>query len=249
MGLKLSKRLMALAQMVPGGARVADIGTDHAFLPCYLVREKSVPYVIGVDVHQGPYERAQQTVQEAHLQDKIELRLGDGLAVIKAGEVELVVIAGMGGTAIRGILERAPHVISKLQKLILQPMNNAEMVRFWLQEHDWCITNEELIYEDKQYYQIIGAKPALAALNVSSGSSPFGGELEAAYGPLLIQNRHPLLPELLNRDLEGLQIVLQQLAQSTQEDAQLRYREYTQRMQKIKRLKEKLVDYLEGGKI
>ncbi len=237
MVLKLSQRLMALAQMVPAGARVADIGTDHALLPCYLVREKSAPYVIGVDVHQGPYERAQQMVQEAHLQDKIELRLGDGLAVIKAGEVELVVIAGMGGATIQEILERAPHVINKLQKLILQPMNNAETVRFWLQEHDWRITQEELIYEDRQYYQIIGAKPALAR------------ELEAAYGPLLIQNRHPLLPELLNRDLEGLQIVLQQLAQSTQEDARLRYREYTQRLQKIKELKERLLDYLEGGKI
>jgi len=107
---KLSQRLLTLAQMVPRGARVADIGTDHAFLPCYLVKEKISPYVIGVEVKKGPYKKACFSVNKYNLEEQIELRLGNGLTVLKPGEVNTVVLAGMGGTVVCNILEQSPQV-------------------------------------------------------------------------------------------------------------------------------------------
>jgi|CZCB01.1.fsa_nt_gi tRNA (adenine22-N1)-methyltransferase len=241
--IKLTQRLLALAAMVPTGSRVADIGTDHALLPCFLIEEKKAALVIGTDLHQGPFERARQTVWEKGLEAYIELRLGDGLTVIRPGEVDTVVIAGMGGTAMRKILAEAPEVVGRLQKLILQPMTNPETLRFWLQEQGWVIDQEDLVYEDKQYYQIIGAVP-LSPGNTVHCPFPCGKdvarfqELAPYYGPLLIQNRHPLLAGLLSRDLEGMQMTLEQLAKATQKEARLRYKEYAQRTEKIMELKQ-----------
>lgn len=238
MKLKLSERLLAIAALVPYGARVADIGTDHALLPCYLVESEKAASVIGVDVHRGPYERAWQTVREYSLEEYIKIRLGDGLTVLQPGEVDTVVIAGMGGTAISNIFTESPQVVGSLRKAILQPMTNPAAVRNWLWEHGWEITEEDLIYEDQQYYQLIGAENVhLGATAVRS----FFPELAAEYGPLLIRHRHPLLPGLLERDLKAMQAMLEQLAKSSQEDVQLRYREAQQQMQKMKELREWLL--------
>ncbi len=248
---KLSERLLTIAALVPAGARVADVGTDHAQLPCYLVGTKQAAYVVGTDVHQGPYERARQTVEEYALDEDIAIRWGDGLKVVKPGEVDTVVVAGMGGTAIRKILTEAPEVVGHLRKVLLQPMTNPEAVRLWLQEQGWIITQEDLIYEDKQYYQIIAAEPASlvspavrdVVAQKSSQEYPQEAfvELEPFYGPLLIRRRHPLLPDLLRRDLAGLQVVLAQLGKSTQEDVQLRCKEFQRQRQKMKELREWLL--------
>lgn len=260
---KLSERLQTIAALVPTGARVADVGTDHAQLPCYLVGTKKAAYVIGTDLHQGPYERARQTVQEYALEEYIAIRLGDGLKVVEPGEVDTAVIAGMGGAAIRKILSESPAVVENLRKAVLQPMTNAETVRLWLQEQGWVITQEDLIYEDKQYYQIIAAEPASLASPAarddfaqrnfrefpwdfsqeSSQEYPQEAfvELEPFYGPLLICQRHPLLPDLLRRDLAGLQVVLQQLGKSTQKDVQLRCKEFQKQRQRMKELREWLL--------
>jgi tRNA (adenine22-N1)-methyltransferase len=253
--LKLSERLLAIAALVPLGARVADIGTDHALLPCYLVGSEKATSVIGVDVHRGPYERAWQTVRECSLEEYIEIRLGDGLTVLKPGEVDTVVIAGMGGTAISNIFAESPQVVGSLRKVILQPMNNPAAVRNWLWEHGWEITAEDLIFEDKQYYQLIGAEnaPSTETARTTAAQSTgvsrstttversFFPELAAEYGPLLIRHIHPLLPGLLERDQRAMQVMLEQLAKSSQEDVQLRYREAQQQMQKMKELREWLL--------
>lgn len=230
---KLSQRLLTLAQMVPWGVRVADIGTDHALLPCYLLREKRSPYVIGVEVNAGPYEKACASIEEYNLQGKIEIRLGNGLAVLKPGEVDVVVLAGMGGAVICDILEKSPEVVSSLEKVIVQPMRGAELVRFWLADHGWLCSEEELVYEDKQYYQIIGAKQSETRERVSSLS-----EIEAAYGPLLIKKRHPLLCGLVEKDLEGWQEILHELAKSNKEEARIRLSAYQEKFQKLRELRD-----------
>lgn len=270
--LKLSHRLLTLAQMVPPGARVADIGTDHAFLPCYLLLEKRSPSAIGVDVHRGPYTKACDTVCAYNLEDSIELRLGNGLAVIKPDEADAVIIAGMGGTTIRDILAKSPEVMATLKKLILQPMTGADVVRSWLYQQGWLITEEELIYEDNQYYQVIGAekdqteeRKTHQKVAESRESEPGESklregiqgdlgqraleqkdnercrallqELAMAYGPLLLKNRHPLLPGLLEKDIAGLQDILLELAKSNNEEAKKRYREYLLKVEKLKELK------------
>jgi tRNA (adenine22-N1)-methyltransferase len=236
--LKLSERLLAIAALVPLGARVVDIGTDHALLPCFLVESEKAVSVIGVDVHRGPYERAWQTVREYALEEFIEIRLGDGLTVLQPGEVDTVVIAGMGGTAISNIFTESPQVVGSLRKAILQPMNNPAAVRCWLWEHGWEITAEDLIFEDKQYYQLISAENVQLRATAEGSYFP---ELAAEYGPLLIQHSHPLLPGLLERDLKAMQAMLKQLAKSSKEDVQLRSREAQQQMQKMKELREWLL--------
>lgn len=244
--LKLSQRLQVIAQMVPSGAKVVDIGTDHAFLPCYLILAKIAPRAVGVDVNKGPYEKACATVHAYNLGDRIEIRLGNGLAAIRPAEVDTVIIARMGGTTIRDILAKSPQVMASVQKVILQPMTGAEVVRFWLYQQGWFITEEELIYEDNQYYQVIGAEQRETAQKddgerrLEPGGA-FIKELEAAYGTLLIKNRHPLLPGLLQKDIAAVQEILLELAKSRNEQAKKRYNEYLFKVEKLKELKEWLL--------
>ncbi len=233
---KLSQRLFILAQMVPRGARVADIGTDHALLPCYLVKEKISPYVIGGEVKKGPYEKAYSTVNKYNLLEQIELRLGNGLTVLKPGEVNAVLLAGMGGAVVCNILEQSPQVLFSLDKIIVQPMRNAAHVRLWLVEHGWSFSEEELIYEDKQYYQLF------SATRRGSKEKPLSlSEVEATYGPFLLQKKHPLLFSLVEKDLEGWQEILSELAKSNKAEAKIRLKKYQEKVQKLKELKEWLL--------
>jgi len=239
--LKLSHRLATLAQMVPVGARIADIGTDHAFLPCYLGQERISPFAIGVEVKKGPYQRACSTVEAFDQKEKVEIRLGDGLAVINPGEVDIVIIAGMGGAAICDILENSPQVVTLLDKLIIQPMKGAELVRYWLVKHGWLISEEEIIYEDKQYYQIIGAVQRKKLCHDSEDLVSSLDELEAVYGPILLKKRHPLLVCIVEKDINGWQDILDELAKSNKEEAQIRLKEFKEKHHRLKELKEWLL--------
>ncbi len=108
--VKLSKRLERIASFVQPGSRVADIGTDHGYVPIWLVQKGVCPSALAMDVRKGPLERAEEHVEEVGLSGKIELRLSDGLAKLKAGEADTVVIAGMGGKLTCRILEQGRHV-------------------------------------------------------------------------------------------------------------------------------------------
>jgi len=228
--------------MVPSGLKIADIGTDHAFLPCYLLREKISPSAIGVEVNRGPYHKACATVNEFELQEKMEIRLGDGLAVIKPGEINVVIIAGMGGAVIRDILEKSPQVVSSLDKLIIQPMRAPELIRKWLVDHGWLLSEEDLIYEDKQYYQIIGAIPSRSENQKSTaciqGPPVILNKLETLYGPILLKKRHPLLAGLVEKDIAGLQEIINELAKSDNKDAKIRLIKYQGLLKELKGLKE-----------
>lgn len=227
--IKLSQRLQALANFVPPGMRAADIGTDHAFLPCFLVNEGISPGVIGIDVNKGPYDAACRTVRSYCLEKLIDLRLGDGLKPLQAGEADVVILAGMGGAAMVDILEASPLVVDNFFRLIFQPMNSAETVRSWLSGNGWLITAEDLVKEEGRIYQIIAA---------DKGHQNKLSSMELIYGPLLIRNRHPLLPELLEKDRLSLQEILCQLAKSRSEDAQSKMFEIKMRIQFIKELEE-----------
>lgn len=224
----LSQRLLTLARFVTPGSRVADVGTDHALLPCYLVKEGIAPFVVGTDIHKGPYEAAVKAVENQQLSKRIEIRLGDGLKPVKPQEVEEVVLAGIGGSTMEDIFTESPDVVLKLRKLILQPMNGSERIRRWLVLKGWAITAEELLKEDGRIYEFIVAQ---------KGASPELSEIEYMYGPLLIKNKHPLLEEVLEKELKKMQEVLIQLAKSESMEAQFRQREFTLRIKRVKELK------------
>lgn len=155
--VSLDKRLSMVASMVRHGSRVADIGTDHAYLPVHLVQAGICPSGIAADIRSGPLEAARRTVTEAGLTDAIALRLGDGLAPVAADEVEDIVIAGMGGETIVEILSAADWVKDTRFQLVLQPMTRAEELRRWLLTNGFVSTEERLVQDGHRLYPVMTA--------------------------------------------------------------------------------------------
>ncbi len=153
----LDKRLAAVAVRVRQGSRVADIGTDHAYLPVALVQRGCCPSAIAADLRTGPAERARQTIREAGLQERIEVRLGDGLAPVQPEEVDDIVIAGMGGETIAAILEAAPWTQNERYQLVLQPMSKPEVLRRFLMTHGFSIVHEQPVEEPPRWYTVLTA--------------------------------------------------------------------------------------------
>jgi len=155
--IQLSKRLSAVASYaLPGGA-LADIGTDHALLPVALVQRGVIPRAVGGDVHVGPARAAERQVAAAGLTAKIDVRIGDGLAVLAPGEVQTITIAGMGGGTIVDILNGGAAALVGVRRLALQPNVGERLVRAWLRERGWKLTNETLLEEDGLWYEVLSA--------------------------------------------------------------------------------------------
>jgi len=208
--IKLSKRLKQIADFVPLGTVVADIGTDHALLPCFLVQEKIAPAAVAVDVSEGPLQIAQKQVRSLLLADKISVRLGDGLEPISPEEVQTVVIAGMGGATINKILTKSPEVVHKLQRLILQPNVAAEFVRSWALHNNWKIVDEEIVYEDERFYEIIVLEP---------GKMQIEDDIYLFLGPCLVEKFHIHLVDYLRKQKEGDWEILKELEKSNSQSA------------------------------
>lgn len=179
----LSKRLQAVYQMVDEHTRVADIGSDHAYLPVELIEEKVADFAIAGEVAEGPMSRSKEDVEKFGLSDKIDVRLGDGLAVIKAADlIDTVVIAGMGGILIQSILTRATaEQLSYVKTLVLQPNIGEPLVRHWLVENNFAIVDEDIVEEDHHVYEIIKAQKVTAPVSLN--------EAEFLMGPVLMQKK------------------------------------------------------------
>lgn len=227
MMVKLSKRLKQIADFVPLGTIVADIGTDHALLPSYLVQERIVPSAIAVDVSEGPLEVARKQVHSLLLADKISVRLGDGLAAITPGEVQTVVIAGMGGATIKKILTQSPQVVASLQRMILQPNIAAEFIRTWALYSNWKIVDEEIIYEDERFYEIIVLEP---------GKMQIEDEIYLFLGPRLVEKYHLHLVDFLKRQKEGDQEILKELEKSSSQVAKEKATAIKQKWEKVEQV-------------
>lgn len=150
--IELSPRLRMVADLVPEGARLADVGTDHAYLPAALLQEGRIPFAIAADLRSGPLSRAKATASAYNLDEKIAFRLCNGLQGIGSEEIDAVVIAGMGGETIADILQAVPWVKEKKIPLILQPMSTMPELRKWLIEHGYCIARELLAQEGDTIY-------------------------------------------------------------------------------------------------
>ena len=227
--MHLDDRLQALADFVPEGSRAADIGTDHGYLAAALIQQGKAEFVVAGDKNRGPYEAAKRTVHENAIgEEQISVRLGDGLEVVKPGEVNTVCIAGMGGVLMNTILEASPDVVMQLKTLVLQPMNGAPELREWLYDHEWHITDENLVIDDGRIYEIIKAEKG-------SRKKPSG--LDLLVGPKLWKKKHPLLKHHIEALLFGQRRILSGMEKSERAKGDKRFAQVKRR---VKALEERL---------
>lgn len=229
--MHLSARLFTLAGQVPDDTIVADIGTDHALLPLYLVSSGRCPRVVAVEAAEGPFNRAKEAIQAFGLEHSIDLRLGDGLSVIKPGEVDVVVIAGMGGGQMVSIMEKSPQVRATVRRWILQPMRGTAEVRKYLVQNGFRIVDEQLVRESRQIYEIIVSEP---------GYERVDDEIVLEVGPRLIERRDPLLKELIARQIQHYRRILLQIEAGQTPRALSALREFQRRIQKLGEIAQRL---------
>lgn len=242
--IRLSRRLSAVADCVLPGEPLADIGTDHALLPVALVQRGAIPRAIAGDVREGPAQAAQRQVSEAGLAGRIDVRVGDGLAVLRPGEAVTVAIAGMGGGTIVDILSSGGEALEGVRRLVLQPNVGERLVRSWLLEHGWKLTAETLLEEDGILYEVLVADAAESGAeadrwNDSLYALPPSGEGRITRSALLLMGPHllrepgPLLISKWNAHLDKLTGLLANVSRSSQPEAVQRRRELEQEHEEV----------------
>ncbi|OCA92527.1 tRNA (adenine(22)-N(1))-methyltransferase [Pseudobacillus wudalianchiensis] len=211
---QLSKRLMAVAARIPAQAVMADIGSDHAYLPCYAINKGLAVKAIAGEVADGPLQAAEQQVKAAGLEGEIDVRKGNGLEVISAGEVDCVTIAGMGGTLITSILNEGKEKLEGVKRLVLQPNLRADHIRKWLIENDWELIDEVIMEEDGKIYEILTAEKGDAEKPYSTRK-----ELKLLTGPMLLAEKNEAFLKKWKREADQLEVVLKNLEKAGNQQA------------------------------
>lgn len=203
--MELSKRLYAVAGLVTEGASVADIGTDHGYIPIYLIERKIAVRAIALDINKGPLKRAEGHIAKYGLEEQIETRLSDGLKALSPGEADTMIAAGMGGPLIIKILEEGKNVADTFSSFILQPQSEIGRVRKFLNGHGMRIVCEDMVEEDGKYY------PLMKAVR---GTEESYEEWEYLYGKRLLERKHPVLFTYLLRRKHIVEELSEQLRKS-----------------------------------
>ena len=156
--MELSKRLNWIIEKLDKVDIIMDVGTDHGYIPIYLVKNNIASKVIASDINKDPLKKAEINASLDGVSDKIDLRLGGGLVPLKNKEANAVIIAGMGGNLIRDILENDFNKVKNLEYLILQPAQNPEVLRKYLYNSDYEIIDEDICLDEGKYYEIFKVK-------------------------------------------------------------------------------------------
>lgn len=156
--MEISNRLIAIADMIDNCETLVDVGTDHGYIPIYMLNKNKISYAIASDINKGPIEKAKKNIKEYNLEKSIECRLGGGLTTVEKGEVDVAIIAGMGGNLIRDIIEERYEVFKSLDYAILQPVQNPEVLRKYLYEKGIKIIEEKIIKDEGIHYAILRVK-------------------------------------------------------------------------------------------
>ena len=225
----LSPRLLAVANLVPKCSVVADIGTDHAYIPIYLIENGKAYFAIASDVVEGPAMRAKENIARHNLSDKIDVRIGNGLE--KVEQADVIIIAGMGGKLICDIISESRPTIDSSQMLILQPMTAIYEVRLYLHINNFTITDEHLAQEDEKIYNIMVVK---------SGSEIIEDDIYYHIGRKLIDNKDKLLEKYISKKVHAFDVMIENMSKS--EDVKL-----AKKMSKIVALKQRFMEI--GGSL
>ncbi|WP_430882944.1 tRNA (adenine(22)-N(1))-methyltransferase [Fusibacter sp. JL216-2] len=224
--MKLTPRLKTIADLVPKGTIVGDVGSDHGYVPIYLVENDICERAIASDINEGPTENARQAVSEADLTEKIDVRHGGGLLPYEVGEIETVIIAGMGGLLIRDILLERPEMTESIKTFVLQPMVAQDELRMWLSQNGFKIVDEKLSQEAHRMYEI---------LVVEHGQMTIEDPLSYEIGIKLLKENDPLSQVFIDKKIKQTSEIIRGLEASKTPEVKV----------KLPELKEKLVR-LEG---
>ena len=208
--MRVPERIRALASLLPEGCRcAADIGTDHRLLPILALKEGRAERCIACDLREGPLAAARRNAAAAGVSDRVDFRLADGLAGLSPGEADCIVIAGMGGETVAGILERGREAALTAGKLILSPQSQLSLVRRWLSDNGFRIAREDLLTEEGKTYLLLCAEPGEERLS----------EVQAAFGPRLLERRDGLLRGILKSKRDRLARILEKMPQESRRRA------------------------------
>lgn len=223
MMMSIAERLKCIADMVEPCAAIADIGTDHAYIPIYLINNNICSHVIATDIRDGPLKRAKQNIIQSGLQDYISIRKGEGLCIINPYEVDYAIIAGMGGYLICDILAEGKEVTETIKKFVIQPMQSADVVRRFLYENNYRIYDEKLVKENEKIFQIMA---------VEHGIDEIDDDIYFEIGKLLIKKRDPVLLEFLWDRIYENKIKIDKIADNDSEGARLNRDKYRKKLTK-----------------
>ena len=191
--IELSKRMQSVADMIQPCDAVGDIGCDHAFVSIYLVEQHRAKRVIASDVRRGPITIAKRNIEAMNLSDQIEIRMGDGLDTIVPGEVNAVVLAGMGGMLMIDILERGEEVVTRCDQLVLQPQSDIEKVRRYLAEKGYHLADEQMLIDAGKYYNLLDVRVHEMVQKDEYDCSKLADDWCYMYGGSLLRKKDPVL--------------------------------------------------------
>lgn len=223
--ITLSKRLEAVAGLIKRDGALADVGTDHGYIPIAMVLRGHAEKAIAMDLRTGPLERAREHITAYGLEDRIETRLSDGVSALAENEADSIVVAGMGGELVIHILETGKAVCKSAKELILQPQSEIDEVRKYLRENGYRIVDEDMVEEDQKYYPMMRVVPqeedaertGYMQPEEKNGQNPEAKiavkneakneaketlnhmHLQDLYGPVLLAEKNPVLLEFLQK--------------------------------------------------
>ncbi|MFC3932293.1 tRNA (adenine(22)-N(1))-methyltransferase [Streptococcus dentapri] len=209
METNISKRLLDVADYIPYGVKLLDVGSDHAYLPIFLVEQDLITSAIAGEVAKGPYNSALTNVTESGLSDSVEVRLADGLAAFEPEDgIGAISVCGMGGYLITEILTAGLDKLTAGQRLILQPNNREDDVRSWLSANGFAIIAEKVMIENHKFYEIIVAEAGEQKLTAA----------EVRFGPCLLRGKSETFLRKWQRELAKLEVALTQVPSANQAD-------------------------------
>lgn len=206
----LKGRIKFIADMIPECSIVSDIGTDHAYIPIYMVKHGRCERAIASDIGKGPVEVANRSISKHGVQDRVETRLGSGLKPIHEEEMDVCVIAGMGGLLISEILKEDVNKAKKARTLIIQPMNCIELVREWLYGNGFEISDEGLIAEGDRIYNVIASN--------WTGKVQSKDRVYYYIGEKLIEKKDPLLKRYIEKKIGVIDKIINEMSAMKDED-------------------------------
>lgn len=225
--MQISKRLGAAVALVTKNNRVADIGCDHAYTSIYLVENGIASKVIACDINKGPLQRAKENIARYGYDSIIETRLSDGAKKIEPGEVDTLLVSGMGGGLVVKILSDSKEVVEACSELILQPQSEIFLVRKYLHEIGYQITEENMVIDEEKYYVMMRATKADCQPRYSE-------EVCYQYGAKLLENKNEILYQYLKKEKATYESILEKLVMTQTQNSKKREEEVKQQLEYIK---------------